>query len=473
MGLLKAQIAQAETLLANADKYIPTAVAYLEIELPKAKAVAAKSNVTEGEIVTANLNLLKAIGFMWEKGDKEALTYVVSVLSQYTEGGFTPLTWGPFKKALDEAGDVLKDEDAVKEEIEAAASNLLAAANGLTPSANFTGLNTSIEVAKAILDKKDDYVEDSLDGLTEALAAAEDVADNPNATQAQVDAAEAALNAKILQVRVPVDKSKLLAAYNAAVNTSQSSQRYTARSMSVLSAAMGEAKAVLDAAEGSATQEQADAAAKAVLDALNALELRQESGETGQQPSGGGNEQQQSPPAGSDSPATGTPAGTTSGDTSGNATDDKASTDKNATTDKSSDKKASSDKSAKSGTSATSGTSTGNATTGTSAGSGVTTAGDTDAATVSDPTLVAEGQTTDIAGAADSPEIASPYDSVIVAEAPSIIDASPAPTTSGDAANSQGATPSWVYIVIAAAAVLFLAGIWMILLARRRNREAR
>jgi flavin-binding protein dodecin len=111
---------------------------------------------------------------------------------------------------------VLDDEDAIEQEILPAYDALIAAWGALAIKANFASLTASIALADGIVDNANNYVPASIVGLADALATARIAAANPDATQAQVNAAVSALNVKILAARLLPNKSALLAAYNAA-----------------------------------------------------------------------------------------------------------------------------------------------------------------------------------------------------------------------------------------------------------------
>lgn len=153
------------------------------------------------------------------------------------------------------------------------------------------------ELEKAILEAEGldgaDYTEESFAVLEDALAAAEEVLEDGTATQKQIDVATKtlrdAINALELKpeetepegtepeetepvVTEPVasvDKDELKKAI--AVAEGLNSDKYTEDSFEAVKTSLADAKEVLD--DENATQEQVDAAAKALRDAIAALEL--------------------------------------------------------------------------------------------------------------------------------------------------------------------------------------------------------
>lgn len=135
---------------------------------------------------------------------------------------------------------------------------------------DLTELNLAIAAAAEL--NPGAYTAESYAAVEAALDVAMALLSNPDATQAQVDAAAEALRAAIgaleLLPEPVVDFSKL----QAAVENAQSlnAEDYTAESFAAVEAALEQARQVL--ANPDATQEEVDAAEKALQDAVAALE---------------------------------------------------------------------------------------------------------------------------------------------------------------------------------------------------------
>jgi hypothetical protein len=210
---------------------------------------------------------------MYEKGDKTALQALVELVEDTSEANYTPASWEDFEEALDSARNVLSNDNAIDTAVDEAFQNLRDAFRGLVRKANLAALNAAIALAQQILDDENigDYIPASIAGLPSVLAAAIAVRDNPDATQAAVDAARATLNAEILKARLKANLSALLAALEEAQNTSRNRSRYTVASMAILSAAIGGAETIVDAPIEEVTQEQVDTAVQVLYNALAGL----------------------------------------------------------------------------------------------------------------------------------------------------------------------------------------------------------
>ena len=140
------------------------------------------------------------------------------------------------------------------------AGNTVAVGEGVDTAA----LEQVIADAKAV--NKDKYTGDSVAAMEKALADAEAVLSNPLATQEQVDAA-----AKILRDAIDALKVRDTAALEQAIADAKAvnKEKYTDDSVAAMEKALADAEAVL--ADSLTTQEQVDAAAKTLRDAINAL----------------------------------------------------------------------------------------------------------------------------------------------------------------------------------------------------------
>ena len=137
------------------------------------------------------------------------------------------------------------------------------------PVVDKTALNEAIAKAEAL--NESEYTKDSYKAVADALAAAKVVADNEDATQEDVDAATKALTDAIDALQLipgTVDKSALIEAIAKAEALNKS--EYTESSYQAVADALAAAKVVAE--KDNATQEEVDAAAKALIDAMNALQ---------------------------------------------------------------------------------------------------------------------------------------------------------------------------------------------------------
>ena len=147
-------------------------------------------------------------------------------------------------------------------------------ANEYAEAADKSGLEAVISAAEAL--DASDYTADSYAAVTEALEAAKAVLADENASQKEVDTAAETLAAAIKELveaeqPVQVDKSALQALVDEADEKYAEQGSYTDASYSAYLNAMKDAKAVL--ADENATQEAVHAAAAALAEAIEGLEV--------------------------------------------------------------------------------------------------------------------------------------------------------------------------------------------------------
>ena len=252
------------------DTWIPASVEYVQRVIDKAEETLAKEDLTAEESQAMILELVEAMSYVFEKGNKVDLQYYVDSIENLLEDKYTPDSWKALMDAVEAAQAVLDDENATDEDIAPVYDALRAAIRNLKAIANTSELKIAIDLAQNILDNADKYIAETLEGLQEELDKANAVFANGNATQDEVDAAYNALMAQINKVRMPVDKAALLAALEEA--ESYDLAKYTAASGEVLSAAIIAAHKVYD--NQLADQKMVDDAKNALDAAVNGLVLR-------------------------------------------------------------------------------------------------------------------------------------------------------------------------------------------------------
>ena len=138
-----------------------------------------------------------------------------------------------------------------------------------------TGLEAALATAKGLY--KNNYTAYSFKAVEKAMKTAEEVLANPDATQSEVDAAEAALVKAMdnLVFKFLKDTSALTKAIKKAKALDEN--KYTAESYAAVEEALAEAQAVL--ADKKSTQQDVDEAAAALNAAMDAL-VESDNGET-------------------------------------------------------------------------------------------------------------------------------------------------------------------------------------------------
>ncbi|MDR1799904.1 MAG: FIVAR domain-containing protein, partial [Bifidobacteriaceae bacterium] len=123
--------------------------------------------------------------------DKSALEAAIDAAESLDEAEYTAASWAPVAAAVAAAQLVLDDDGATQDEVDAALADLLAALDGLAPLGQKEALEVWVDVADALIDSGvlDVFTDESVQDLLDALEAAQEVLDDPQASQAEVDQA--------------------------------------------------------------------------------------------------------------------------------------------------------------------------------------------------------------------------------------------------------------------------------------------
>ena len=228
------------------DEYfnaIPSVKDSFEKALTEAKAVNENTSATQEQVDAAwktLLNEIHKLGF--QAGDKTKLQALYDEmskvdLSQYKDG----TSKDNFVTALEQAAKVLADQDAMQKEIDKAAEDLETAYSLLEKAADKSQLEALIEATKNYEQKE--YTENSWVMYAEAKAKAEEIYNDPEATQEEINEAVDNLLRGMLELRYRADKTLLKEAVEAAEGIEIS--EYTAESAASFEALLAEAKAML------------------------------------------------------------------------------------------------------------------------------------------------------------------------------------------------------------------------------------
>lgn len=254
----------------------------LTTQIEAAEAVTAKGDsATAEEIGGAYAQLQAAIDGLVDasEADKEDLLALYNANKDKTKGDYTDESWATFAAALEQAADVLENEDASQKEVDDALAALQAAVDGLTteepgpgPDVDKKELQELYEIHKDKL--KGNYTDASWNVFLDALAEAQRVLADESATQQQVDEAAQKLTNAVSGLTEnppePVDKTLLQSLYDANKDRRQGS--YTDSSWQVFQNALEKAKEVLE--NPAATQIQIDEAKANLEAAVQGLESK-------------------------------------------------------------------------------------------------------------------------------------------------------------------------------------------------------
>ena len=218
---LKTAIETAKEALKEADKYTEESVKALKDAVAEAEKVVADENATQESVDAATTAVEEATRGLAEKPavpevNKDALKAAIEkaedVLENLEEDAYTPESVEALKGALETAKGVFDNTDAVQAEVDQAAEAIETAISGLTvkpaPEADKTALKAALAEAAQKLENAESFTEESVNALKEAMDLAQSVLDNPEANQAEADAATTAVRTAIenLQEKPPVQK---------------------------------------------------------------------------------------------------------------------------------------------------------------------------------------------------------------------------------------------------------------------------
>ncbi|MCD8208400.1 MAG: FIVAR domain-containing protein, partial [Bacteroidales bacterium] len=178
----------------NPDDYTPASWEALEEALANAEAVLDKEGAYQAQIDAALEELENAFGGLTEPADKTALEEAIADAETLDADDYTAASWAVLKEALEAAEAVSADVNATQAAVDEACGALNTAMDELVPAgtpADKTALEEAIAAAEAL--DADDYTTDSWAALQTALAYAETVFNDPDATQDEVDDARLGL----------------------------------------------------------------------------------------------------------------------------------------------------------------------------------------------------------------------------------------------------------------------------------------
>lgn len=197
--------------------------------------------------------------------DKTILNQLIKQASALVEDDYTTTSWAAFATALAEAQSISAAEDANQETVNHAVDALQDAMESLVKRADNSNLVAAINSIKELDESR--YQPDSWAALAQALAEAEKVAANRDATADEIEAAYTNLEAayKALALRADMTAIDDMISKVEAMDANA----HTAKSWKLVADALEAAKTV--AANENATQEAVDAAARTLQAAAAAL----------------------------------------------------------------------------------------------------------------------------------------------------------------------------------------------------------
>ena len=212
-----------------------------------------------------------------ETADKTALNLAVTMAEkleaeQTESGSYTEETWEAVQTALDEARILLENPETTQEEADSAFLKLMTAINLLESDVQKAGLGAAIEGAKAILADASalaDYTPGSVEAVRSALAEAETVYADTEATQTAINQAATNLMTAVNNLLVTETDNRLDILIQKAEELLQKEDQYTNDSVQALKDALEAAKEA--AAKKDATEQEINDAYNALAEAMASL----------------------------------------------------------------------------------------------------------------------------------------------------------------------------------------------------------
>ena len=261
-----------ENILTNADNVRPGKVQALKDAVAAAKELLADPDASADALEAANKAMTKAAQELWEIVSKAELNALITAANGYLNGDYTAESIEALKAAIESARAVADNDDATTSEVTQAITNLSEAIASLEKiTLDTSALEHEIELVTEMIANLDNYVPSTVEGLQEKLDAAKAALENA-VSQAAIDEATKSLREARLNARTKADVSALeeLIAY---VN-SLDLRGYTSSSFCALNQKI--AKAKLRMSDPELTQEEADALADELKDAIAALQPKQD-----------------------------------------------------------------------------------------------------------------------------------------------------------------------------------------------------
>jgi predicted alpha-1,2-mannosidase len=186
-----------------------------------------------------------------------------------TPEAWTPESYAPFHAAMDAARALLAADVASAPEVANLCQQIPDLAADLVRRVDNSSLRLLIAIAQDVVDNAGDYLAANLPALVDGIAAAQAVLDNPDATQAELDAALAALAQAVNNVPRKADLTELQAWVTVAAGLDSS--RFTPASWAPVADATADGQALLALAEVS--EDAAAEAVDALEEAIGGLKL--------------------------------------------------------------------------------------------------------------------------------------------------------------------------------------------------------
>lgn len=176
------------------DGYTPASFEVLTQTISKAEKIADQADAVQEDFNAAVAELKNAAAGLKLIANKNALAKEISYKTSYNQTNYTSASWSQYANALVMAEDVNANANATQEQVDAALQILQNAEKQLKWRADNSELKETLNKAKAL--NEEDY-ESGWDALQNAIAKAEDVIADVDATEATINSAKEDLETAI------------------------------------------------------------------------------------------------------------------------------------------------------------------------------------------------------------------------------------------------------------------------------------
>jgi beta-galactosidase len=246
--------------------YTPTSWAAFSAALSAAQGVLADGDATQEGVDSALAALRTAYTGLAGAVNTAQLSALVNSVSAIASSAYTPATWSAVAAKLADARSVLVNPARTQSQVDAAVGALHVALAGLVanPALRTAELQLSaiVDVGQGLAGSDGVYTPASRQALVAAIAAAQQLLAQGNATQAQSEAAAAALRAALAGLVVRADATGLVSTVAGLDTLGLVATDYRADSWTRYSTALAEARIV--AANAGATQAEVNGALAAL-----------------------------------------------------------------------------------------------------------------------------------------------------------------------------------------------------------------
>lgn len=214
LDALHVLIDQGTAILASdeIDNVRPGKVSDLRNAIEAAQAMLESGSVEDEQIQEMMRTLYQAIQELYQIVDRGHVEELIQQVAMLTKDRYTADSWSYLETAIALAQAL--NDDATTEDVQQAYDMVLQAIAALELKTDKKALEVQLSIAKEMLDKKANYIPSTIKDLPEAIALAQRVYDDEQATQAQVKEAYTSLIQTMTKARLKADKHGLESTIN-------------------------------------------------------------------------------------------------------------------------------------------------------------------------------------------------------------------------------------------------------------------